>query len=115
VHASCVFHLGKKKYVRYRVVCCRSLRDRCTIINLTNGKKAVFERLGVRLPYVKAMFVSNSGTRKTETYGFTYMETYGFTYDLRMITYDSAETYVETYKRRIDFRLDNIRLAIRAV
>ena len=54
------------------------------------------------------MSVSISGTRKTETYGFTYMETYGetygFTFNLRMITYDSAETYVETYKRRIDFR-----------
>ena len=55
------------------------------IINLTNGKKAVFERLGVRLPYVKAMSVSNSGTRKAETYRFTYMETYGETYGF---TYD---------------------------
>ena len=55
------------------------------INNRTYVKKAVFERLGVRLPYVKAMSVSISGTRKTETYGFTYMETYeethGFTYD----------------------------------
>ena len=87
------------------------------IIYLIYVKKAVFERLGVRLPYVKAMFVPNRDTRKMETYRFTYRETYGetygFTYDLRMITYDSAETYVETYKRRIDFRPDHIRLVIR--